>query len=251
MRLKDVSRALAVFAHPDDAEFSFGGTLAKLIGMGAEVDYVVCTDGCRGGPDPKMADAELAAVRSREQQDAAAVLGVKEVVFLGYRNGTLEVTPGLRRDIVRQIRRFRPDVIFTTPPYRVLEAHIGLSHAEHIAVGEATLISVYPEAGSIRSYPELLDEGLAPHTVSEVWIPAFDDANLLIDVDGEIDRKIAAICCHRSQVERAGREAWDFERDLAPRMREAAKRLGCTYAETFRVIETGPGRARQEAEDGR
>lgn len=234
MKLSDVQRALAVFAHPDDAEFNFGGTVARLTRLGAEVDYVCCTDGCRGGPDPRTPDAELAAIRTAEQRAAAAVLGVEDVEFLGYRNGTLEVTVELRRDIVRQIRRFKPDVILTMPPHRVFDAHISLSHAEHIAVGEATLIAVYPEARSIRSYPELLDEGLEPHRVQEVWIPAVGDANLLVDVSEFTDLKAQAIRHHRSQV-----EGWDFDRDLAPRMRAAGARLGCEYAETFQVVETG------------
>lgn len=247
MRLKDVSRVLCVFAHPDDAEFNYAGTVAKLTEMGAEVSYVVCTDGSRGGPDPKMPDAELADVRANEQRCAADVLGVKQVEFLGYRNGTLEVTVDLRRDIVRQIRRFRPDVVITHPPRRVLDAPIGVSHAEHIAVGEATLISVYPEVSSPRAYPELLDEGFKPFTVGEVWIPASgDDANLFIDVDGTIEKKIDAIKCHRSQVERPDRESWSFERDLGPRMSAAGQRLGCSYAEAFRVIATAPRRHRKE-----
>lgn len=253
MRLKDISSVLCVFAHQDDAESSYGGTIARLVGMGAEVRYLVCTDGSRGGWDPKMPEAELAGIRAAEQREAAAALGVKEVDFLGYRNGTLEITPDLRRDIVRRIRKFRPEVVITHPPRRLFHAPIGVSHAEHIAVGEATFEAVYPEARSVRSYPELLvDEGLKPHTVREVWLPAFKkrDSDLYIDVDAEIDKKIAAIKCFHSQMERPGRVPWDFRLDLEPRMVKAGQHVGSSYAEAFTVVATAPRRGFKESEGG-
>jgi LmbE family N-acetylglucosaminyl deacetylase len=237
MSLEDYSRVLAVFAHPDDAEFQFGGTVAKLARMGAEVNYVVCTDGSRGGPDPAVPDSELAAIRADEQLAAARVLGVKDVAFLGYKNGTLEVTVELRRDIVRQIRRFKPELILTLPPFRVLDAPIALSHREHMNVGEATLIATYPEASSPRAYPELLEEGFEPHRVTDVWIPAFGDADRFIDVSDVVDVKVEAIRCHTSQLdEKTGRPGWTFENRTAPPMRAAGNRIGCEYAESFRTI---------------
>lgn len=248
MRLKDVSRVVCVFAHPDDAEFNYSGTVAKLAGMGAEVDYVVCTDGSRGGSDPNMPQTELADIRAKEQRCAADILGVKNVQFLGYPNGTLDVTLELRRDIVREIRRFRPEVVITHPPRRLLEGSIGVSHPEHIAVGEATMIAVYPEINSPRAYPELLQDGFGPHTVQEVWLPAsVDDANLFIDVDDTIEKKIAAIECHQSQIGRQDREPWSFEKDLGPKMATAGARVGSSYAEAFKVVVAAPRRHRAAA----
>jgi LmbE family N-acetylglucosaminyl deacetylase len=239
MDLSAYPHVLVVFAHPDDAESLFGGTVRQLAKSGAEINYVVCTDGSRGGPDAETPDEEVAQTRADEQLAAARVLGVNEVVFLGYKNGTLEVTVDLRRDIVRQIRRFRPELILTMPPFRVLDAPISLSHAEHIAAGEATLVASYPEAGSVRAYPELLDEGLQPHRVTEVWIPAFGDADRFVDVTDVIDTKIEALQCHESQMGKPGRRAWDFERDMKPGMQAVGARIGCTYAESFRVIPIG------------
>jgi LmbE family N-acetylglucosaminyl deacetylase len=239
MDLSAYPHVLAVFAHPDDAEHLFGGTVGKLAKSGAEINYVVCTDGSRGSPDVETPDEEVARTRADEQLAAARVLGVSEVVFLGYKNGTLEVTVDLRRDIVRQIRRLRPELVLTTPPFRVLDAPISLSHAEHIAAGEATLVASYPEAGSVRAYPELLEEGLQPHRVAEVWIPAFADADRFVDVTDVIDTKVEAVRCHKSQIGDPGGRAWDFERDMKPHMQAAGDRAGCAYAESFRAIPIG------------
>ena len=172
MLLSEVTNALVVFAHCDDAEWFFGGTVARLVASGAEVNYVVCTDGSSGGVDLSITDEELAATRAAEQRAAADALGVKDVVFLGYRNDELAVTPELKRDLVRQIRRFRPDLVLGLAPYRVMDAPVDWSHGDHIAAGEATLQAVYPESLMPRIYPELLAEGLPPHEVTEVWVPA-------------------------------------------------------------------------------
>jgi LmbE family N-acetylglucosaminyl deacetylase len=199
MLLKDVRRVLAVFAHCDDAEWMFGGTIARLVKQGAEVSYVVCTDGASGGVDLTISDDELAYTRAEEQRAAAEVLGVTGIEFLGYPNDRLEVTVALRRDIVRQIRRFRPDLILTMAPFRVMDAPVDWSHGDHMAAGEATLLAAYPEALMPRIYPELAEEGLEPHWATEVWVPAVNDADQYVDVTDEADQKMSAIWCHSSQ----------------------------------------------------
>ncbi len=237
MLVSEVANALVVFAHCDDAEWFFGGTVARLVAQGAEVNYVVCTDGSSGGVDLTVSDTELAATRAAEQRAAADALGVKDVVFLGYHNDELTVSVDLKRDLVRQIRRFRPDLVLGLAPYRVMDAPVDWSHGDHIACGEATLQAVYPEALMPRIYPELGAEGLAPHEVTEVWVPAEADADLYLDVTEVVDTKMAAIWCHTSQNGEAnGDRDWLFTHRVAPWMTEAGQRIGCRFAERFRRI---------------
>lgn len=237
MVLADYTSVLAVIAHPDDAEYLFGGMVAKLVRMGAEVNYVVCTDGSRSGSDLEATDAEIAATRAAEQRAAADILGVKEVSFLGYSNGTLEDTPELRHDIVREIRRFRPQLLLTLPPYRIMDGPNHINHWEHIAVGLATMTAAFPEAPNARSFPDLARNGFAPHRVSEIWIPAFNDADRYIDVTDVIDVKLDAYRCHRSQNASHG-VPWDFEEEMAPIMRAAGQHVAAQYAEAYRALVT-------------
>ena len=152
---------MVVSAHPDDPEFGFGATVASLVDQGKTVVYVICTDGSQGGEDPTVPDQELTSTRYTEQRAAAALLGVTEVIFLGFRDGYLEANVELRRAISREIRRFKPDLVLTHSPLRAINIPIGASHPDHLAVGEATLAAVYPDARNPRAYPELLQEGLA------------------------------------------------------------------------------------------
>ncbi|TME93919.1 MAG: PIG-L family deacetylase, partial [Chloroflexi bacterium] len=149
-------RVLGVFAHPDDPEFGAGGSMAKLAKDGAEVTYVIVTDGSQGGEDPKQKDSELVAIRQREQRAAAKVLGIKKVEFLGYKDGHLASDLKLRRDIVRMIRKHKPELVITHIPGRVLDAPMGGSHPDHIAVGEATMAAVYPDSRNPRAFRSLL-----------------------------------------------------------------------------------------------
>jgi LmbE family N-acetylglucosaminyl deacetylase len=231
-------RVLVVAAHPDDPEFGFGASVARLAGDGADVYYVICTDGCQGGEDPSVPDAELSATRYAEQRAAAEVLGVRDVVFLGFRDGYLAPTVELRKAITREIRRFRPDLVLTHTPVRSLGVGIGASHPDHLAVGEATLSAVYPDARNPRAYPELLDEGLEAHKVREVWLPGFEQADHYVDATDLVDKKIEAILCHRSQFENR-----DFGDDqpgkwIRDRMRQVGEKAGYEYAEGFKKLQT-------------
>lgn len=241
MLLEDVTRVLVVVAHCDDAEWMFGGTIARLVAGGASVDYVVCTDGSSGGIDMAVTDAELAGIRAAEQRAAAAVLGVGDVVFLGYHDDQLQVGPDLKRDLVRQIRQVRPDLLLTLTPYRALDAPVDWSHGDHVAAGEAALQAAYPEALMPRIYPELLAEGAEPHSVTEAWVPAVSDADLYVDVSPMVETKMDAVWCHWSQNGEAnGDRSWMFEQHIAPPLREAGQRIGCRYAERFRRIPIRP-----------
>ncbi len=232
-------RVMVVAAHPDDPEFGFGATVAKLAGDGSAVTYVVCTDGSQGGEDPSVPDEELTATRYAEQRAAAAVLGVKEVVFLGFRDGHLQPNVELRRAISREIRRYRPELVLTHAPLRALDIPIGASHPDHLAVGEATLAAVYPDARNPRAYPELLQEGLEAHKVKEVWLPGFESSNHFVDATDMVDKKIEAILCHRSQFDKPGIDPDMASKWTRERMKQAGERAGYEYAEAYKRIETG------------
>ncbi len=193
-------RGMVIVAHPDDAEFGCSGTVAKWCRSGMEVVQVICTDGSKGSSDPNMTSAELAEIRMREQRNAAKVLGVKEVVFLGYEDAMLVPTLELRRDIAREIRRHRPQVVICPSPVRSLTDGPYIGHPDHIAAGEAALAAVFPTARDRLTFPELLEEGLEPHNVEEVLITDRTNADTWIDVSEVIDVAIKALQQHESQV---------------------------------------------------
>lgn len=230
-------RVLVIAAHPDDAEFSFGATTARLVDEGAQVTYVVVSDGAQGGEDPAQPAAELAAIRCAEQREAALVLGVTHVVFLGFPDGSLADTPALRLALTREIRRHRPGLVLTHQPLRSLSFPIGASHPDHLAVGEAALAAVYPFARNPRAFPELLAEGLSAHRTAEVWIPGHEHADLLIDVDRTAERKVAAILAHHSQFRDSANPRADVQW-VVDRMRGYGTLLGCEYAEAYKRIVT-------------
>jgi LmbE family N-acetylglucosaminyl deacetylase len=233
-----IERVLAVAAHPDDTEFGFGGTVAKLVADGASVTYVVCTDGSQGGEDPSVPDEELTAIRYREQQAAAEVLGVGEVRFLGYPDGHLQVDLEFRRRIVAEIRRARPDLILTHSPHRRLTMPMGVSHPDHLAVGETTLQAVYPDARNPRAFRDLLSQGLEPHRVREIWMPAGGDGDHVVDITDHVEKKIDAVYCHASQLgaraNQNGHGDW-----IRERARRNGERFGVEYAEVFERLAVG------------
>jgi len=233
-----LERVLVISAHPDDPEFGFGGTVAKLASEGVEVTYVICTDGSQGGEDPTVSDAELTETRYREQRAAAAVLGVKDVVFLGFKDGHLEPNLELRMALSREIRRLKPDAVFTHNPLRVLGIGIGASHPDHLAVGQAAFAAVYPDARNPRAFRELLSEGLEAHKVKEIWIGGWLDGDHFIDVTPFVENKIEALKKHLSQFTKPGQETFGFEKFIRERMQETGKKIGVEYAEGFKRIPT-------------
>ena len=228
-------RVLAVFAHPDDPEFGAGGAMAKLAKDGADVTYVIVTDGSQGGEDPKQKDSDLVAIRQREQRAAAKVLGIKKIEFLGYKDGHLSPDLKLRRDIVRMIRKHKPELVITHIPGRVLDAPMGGSHPDHLAVGEATMAAVYPDSRNPRAFRGLLKEGLGPHVVKEVWIPFWTLGDYYVDISKTLDLKLEALKKHKSQVSKPGME-WDIDKWIRKRSRDIGKKGGYRYAESFKRI---------------
>lgn len=223
-----VDRVLVVVAHPDDAEAGAGGTLAKLARQGAEIAYVIVTNGSNGSSDRAMTRDRLAHVREAEQRDAARTLGVKRVEFLGYDDGDVEDTRGLRREITRQIRAWRPDLVIAQNPHRTY--NLFASHRDHRVTGGAVLDCVYPLARDHMAFPDLLPD-YAPHKVREIYLIKWqeDDHQVAVDISDTIDLKLAAFGCHRSQFP-------DFAA-VAARVRERCAALGrphgYAYAETF------------------
>lgn len=192
-------RVLVVLPHPDDPEYFCGGAVARWTSEGVDVRYCLLTRGDKGSDDPGTDPAALAKTREDEQRRAAAVLGVHDVTFLSYLDGTLEPNLDLRRDIVREIRRIKPDRVVTSAPESLTDGF--LNHSDHRACGQATLDALYPAAGSGMYFPELLrDEGLGPHKVPEVYVALPADPNLTIDVTDQLDRKVAALLEHKSQI---------------------------------------------------
>jgi LmbE family N-acetylglucosaminyl deacetylase len=203
-----IERILMVAAHPDDIDFGAAGSVAVWTGLGLQVVYCIVTDGDAGGSDRSISRAEMAAIRREEQRAAAAEVGVDEVIFLGYADGRLVPSLELRRDLSREVRRFRPQRVVCPSPERNWE-RINASHPDHLAAGEATVCAVYPDARNPFAHPELLQEGLEPHTVPQLWLSAHPRRNRAIDVTDTFQQKLAALRCHRSQV---GEGEWLEER---------------------------------------
>jgi len=231
-----VERVLVVTAHPDDVDFGAAGTVAAFVAAGVEVSYCIVTDGDAGGEDRSLARTDMAALRQKEQLAAAAVLGVFDVTFLGYPDGRLVPSLELRRDVSRVVRRVRPERVLAQSPERNWD-RIFASHPDHLAAAEAAACAVYPDARNPFAHPELLDEGLEPHTVSELWLMAHPSADVAVETTERFEAKLAALRCHESQV-------GDGEH-LEPRLREwsksAAKSAGLpegALAETFRRVRT-------------
>ncbi|MFI6293250.1 PIG-L deacetylase family protein [Nonomuraea sp. NPDC050790] len=211
----EVNRVLVVTAHPDDADFGAAGTVALMVDRGVEVTYLLVTDGDAGGNERAQDNAGMAELRRAEQTAAAKAVGVSDLRFLGYSDGTVVPSLELRRDIARVIRQVRPDLVITHHPDRNYQ-FVAPSHPDHRAVGGATLDAVYPDARNPYAFPELLrDEGLTEWTVREVWLNGGSTPNHWVDITASLDRKVAALLSHVSQVShREGFEAFVRERFL-------------------------------------
>jgi len=230
----DVSRVLVVTAHPDDVDFGASGTVARWVESGIAVTYCVVTDGDAGGFDPDVPRSEIPGIRRREQVAAAAAAGVTDVRFLGYRDGELTVTHGLRRDISRVIRQVRPQRLLIQTPERNWE-RIPATHPDHMAGGEAAIQAVYPDARNPFAHPSLLqDEGLDAWSVSEVWLMGHPTQNHYVDITDTFPRKVAALREHESQTGHLP-DLEGFVRGWAERTAEAAGLDAGRLAEAFFV----------------
>ena len=223
-----IERAMVVTAHPDDADIGAGGTVANLVRQGATITYVIVTSGTMGSSDRTMTPDRLAGIREAEQRNAALTLGVEHVEFLGYSDGEVEDTRDLRRDITRQIRQWRPDLVIAQNPHRTY--NLFASHRDHRVTGGVVLDCVYPLARDHLAFPELLPE-YEPYRVREIYIMKWqeEDHQLAVDISETMDLKLEAIACHQSQFP-------DFPL-MEARLRQRCAALGAlhgyAYAETF------------------
>ena len=224
---------LAIGAHPDDIEFGCGGTMALLASQGATLYFATATDGNRGSRQHEFEKNQLVASRKEEQKQAAAILGATETIFMDQEDGNLVADISFKEQVVRLVRRVKPDMIFTHDPnwyYRInSDGSASVNHNDHRACGVAVLDTVYPLARDLQSFPDHAVEGLMPHITPELYLWNFDAPGFLFDITDYIDTKIASINAHKSQI--------DDPEGMAKRMKEMHARLGkeanMAFAESF------------------
>jgi LmbE family N-acetylglucosaminyl deacetylase len=225
---------MVIFAHPDDGEIGSGGVVATWVAAGCEVTYVLCTTGGAGTDDRSLTPEQLADKRAAEQRAAADFMGVKNLVMLGYPDGGLEDTREFRGDVVRAIRMYKPHTVFTHDPHRIR----GFQHRDHRMVGLATTDAVYPFARDhLHFHEHIANEGLEPHKVRQLWYWGADEPDVIVDITDSIDRQIAALIRHQSQV--AGLNVAPdetIERRVKARASELAIGYGFKYGEAFRRL---------------
>ena len=235
--LEPVEKVLVVVAHPDDVDFGSAGTIAKWVSLGTQVAYCIVTDGDAGGFDLAIDRSKMPAIRHREQTNAANVVGVSDLTFLGYKDGELQATIGLRKDISRKIRQFRPDRVLCQSAERNYE-RIYASHPDHLAAAEATLCAVYPDARNPFAFPELLVEGLEAWSVNDVVMQASPNPNSYTDITDFVDKKLAAILEHTSQMPNP-EETIEFVKAWTSQSAEAVGLPKGRFAELYQRVSTG------------
>lgn len=221
---------MVITPHPDDAEFGVAGTIARWTGKNKRVVYVVCSNGDKGTADFNLRPEELARIREKEQLAAAELLGVEEVIFLRHADQALEDTPEFRKQLVRLIRKFRPEIVVTADPYRRY-----IWHRDHRITGQVALDAVFPYARDHLAYPDLLQEGLQPHNVREMLFWGTEDINYRSDITKTFSVKLAALRCHQSQVGHLDAAKW--EPWLRQRYRRMAEGENFELAEGFHRVE--------------
>lgn len=237
MRIADTEpappkRVAFVAAHPDDIEFVTAGTAAKWARAGTTVRYILVTSGDAGSHEPGITREEVARIRESEQRAAARIAGVDDVVFLGYHDGEVELSLELRRDLVREIRRFKPDIVVCSDPTRVFVGNAYINHPDHRAVGQAALDAVAPAAAMPLVFGELREEGLDPHRVKEVFVASSPDPDTWIDITDMMDIKIEALRQHASQFP----DGWEPGEMLRAWASQTGADVGVRYAEAFKRV---------------
>jgi LmbE family N-acetylglucosaminyl deacetylase len=225
-------KAMAIYAHPDDIEFSCTGTVARWIEKGTEVAYVILTSGDAGIDDPEIDRKEAVRIREEESRNAAEITGVKEVIFFGEPDGMLEATIALRKRLVREIRRFKPEVVICADPTVTLANESYINHPDHRAAATAAVDAAFPAAGQPTLFSDIEKEfGFTAHKPRKVYISAWDNADTFVNIESSIDTKIKALKAHTSQM-----KGWDPEPMIRQWAQEAGKGKEMAYAEAFKVV---------------
>lgn len=225
------TRAMAIVAHPDDIEFTCVGTIARWIRKGCIVSYVLCTSGDVGIAEPNITNETAQGIRESEQLEAAKIVGVNEVIFLREPDGMLQATIDLRRRLVREIRRFRPEVVFCGDPTIVWAGSEYINHPDHRAAATAALDAIFPAAGQPNLFREFEDEGIRAFKPRKVFVTSWVDTDFYVNIESTIEIKIAALRAHKSQM-----KDWDPEESIKRRAMERGKGKEMDFAESFRVI---------------
>lgn len=226
------ARALVIVAHADDIEFGVSGTVARWTEGGTQVTYCIVTDNSSGSNDPMMKPADLIEIRRREQIASAEAVGVKDVRFLNYKDGSLTPTLELRRDLTRVVREVRPQIVITFDPTTIFTMeNTYINHPDHRATGEAAVYAVFPSAESRPIFPELIAEGYEPHKVQQLYLVLSSHPNLIVDVSATHARKLDALRKHQSQL---NEDAINMVKQWDAACGEAD---GYAYAETYRVMQ--------------
>jgi LmbE family N-acetylglucosaminyl deacetylase len=223
--------ALVIVAHPDDIEFSSAGTIARWVQAGTRVAYVICTSGEVGIAETGMTKSKAAKIREAEQQAAAETVGVNEVVFLREPDGMLQPTMELRKKLVREIRRFKPEIVICGDPTIVWAGDTYINHPDHRAAATAALDATFPAAGQPNLFEELEEEGITAHKPRKVYVTGWSQTDLFVNIEDTIDLKIAALQKHESQM-----KDWDPELRIKEWAAERGQGKEMAYAEGFRVI---------------
>jgi len=224
--------AMAIVAHPDDIEFSCAGTLARWASAGARVSFVLCTSGDVGIDEEGMTRTRAAEIREAEEQAAAKIIGACEVIFLREPDGLLQPTLELRKKLVREIRRFRPEVVIAGDPTAVWAGDAYINHPDHRAAASAALDATFPAAGQPHVFEELKDEGYSAHKPRKVYVSQWSDsADVYVNIEETIDIKINALKAHKSQM-----KEWDPGPSVREWAASTAKGKEMLYAESFRVV---------------
>ena len=226
------TRFMVIAAHPDDADFGPAATAARWIDEGSVGWLVCCTSGDQGGEDPDQDPLELAALREREQQDAAGIVGYAGVTFLHQPDGALANDLALREQLVREIRTFRPDAVLATDPEVLFHADGGVNHADHRAAGMAAVEAVYPAARNPMAFPWLAKEGLGKHVVRRLYLFWSTQPNVRVDVTGTVTRKLDALRAHASQI----RDPQRIETWVRRWAGEEGVAIGVEAAEALRLV---------------
>jgi len=223
--------AMVIVAHPDDIEFSCAGLLARWAQAGTRISYVLCTSGDVGIAKPGMSKARAAEIREAEQREAARIVGAQEVIFLHEPDGMLQPTLELRKKLVREIRRFRPEVVLCSDPTVVWAGDDYINHPDHRAAATAALDATFPAAGQPNLFEELEEEGFYAHKPRKVYVSGWSQTDLYVNIEDTIDIKVQALRAHKSQM-----GDWDPEPRIKEWAAERAKGKEMAYAESYRVI---------------